>query len=356
VQTSVQARTQFRLSANAPSLYRFARYREDFGSVIKRRAFLKSAAAFAAMPAVFAHAAETWPSRPVTIVVPFGAGGSADLVARIFAEGFQSKFGQPLVVENRGGAGGTIGAGVVAKSANDGYTLLLGTVSTQAINPSLYGHLPYDPDKDFAPISPLVQFPNLLVVSPKLPVTTVADFIAYLKQNDSKLNYGSSGNGTSSHLCAVMLQRAVGVTATHVPFRGSSDEMAALAGGQIDFAFDSMTTIWPLAKAGQVRALAVSSAKRVATAPDIPAIGEVIPGFDAIGWQGVVAPAGTPQAILAKLADGIREIFTAEKVMTLLREVGGAPMPMQPDEFAQFIGRERAKWAEVVKASGAHIE
>ena len=315
----------------------------------------------AAMPSALARAEatrddRTWPARPVTIVVPFGAGGSADLVARIFAEGFQAKYGSTLIVENKGGAGGTIGAAVVAKSPNDGYTLLLGTVSTHAINPSLYAHLPYDPDKDFAPISPLVQFPNLLVVNPSLPVKTVADFIAYLKQNNGKLNFGSAGNGTSSHLCAVMLMRAVGVDMTHVPFRGSSDEMSALAGGHIDFAFDSMTTIWPLAKSGEVHALAVSTAKRAATAPDIPAIGETIAGFDATGWQGVFAPGGTPEPILSTIAQDIRQIFTAPKIVAALETVGGAPMPMQPDEFERFILRERDKWAEVVKASGARIE
>jgi tripartite-type tricarboxylate transporter receptor subunit TctC len=323
---------------------------------MERRTFLFGTAAMLTLSAATARADEAWPSRPVTMIVPFGAGGSADLAARLFAEGLKQKYDVTLVVENKGGAGGTIGAGYVAKSPNDGYTLLLGTISTQAINPSLYAHLPYDPDKAFAPITPLVQFPNLLVINPALPVKTVADFIDYLKKNDGKLNFGSSGNGTSSHLCAVMLMRAVGVTMTHIPFHGTADEMTALAGGQIDFAFDSISTILPLAKAGQARALAVSTAKRVPSEPDIPALGETLPGFDALGWQGVVAPAGTPNQILTTLADDARQIFSDPKVVNLLKEIGVSPMPMQPNEFAQFINSERTKWADVVKVSGARIE
>ena len=323
---------------------------------LKRRTFLLSMGAAAIMPATFARTNEAWPVRPVTIVVPFGAGGSADLVARICAQGLQVKYGQSFIVENRGGAGGTIGTAVVAKSPNDGYTLLLGTASTLAINPAIYAHLPYDSETAFAPISPLVSFPNLLVANPKLPINNVAEFIAYLKQNNGKLTYGSSGNGTSSHLCALMLMGAVGVNMTHVPFRGFPEEMTALVGGQLDFVFDSITTEWPFATSGQVRPLAVSSAKRIAIAPEIPAIGEVIVGFDASTWQAICAPAGTPDPLLLSLAQDIRQIFTAPDVVALLQNVGGVPLPMQPDEFARFIVRERAKWAEVVKASGLRID
>jgi tripartite-type tricarboxylate transporter receptor subunit TctC len=323
---------------------------------MKRRTFLFGTAAIATMRAKAAWADEAWPGRQVTIVVPFGAGGSADLVARIFAQRLQAKYGGSFVIENRGGAGGTIGTAVVAKSPNDGYTLLLGTASTLAINPAIYAHLPYDPERAFAPISPLVSFPNLLVVNPKLPVNNVGEFITYLKQNDGKLNYGSSGNGTSSHLCAVMLLRALGVSMTHVPFHGFPEEMTALIGGQLDFVFDNITTEWPFAKNGQVRPLAVSTANRVAIAPEIPALGETIAGFDAAGWQAICAPAGTPHPLLLSLAEDVRQIFTAPDVVVLLQNVGGAPLPMQPEEFARFIVRERAKWAEVVKASGVRIE
>jgi len=323
---------------------------------MKRRTFMLGIGAAAAMPAIGAKADEAWPARPVTIVVPFGPGGSADLVARIFAQELQKKYGGSFVVENRGGAGGTIGTAIVAKAPNDGYTLLIGTASTLAINPSIYAHLPYDPETAFAPISPLVAFPNLLIVNSKIPVNNLAEFIAYLKQNDGKLNFGSSGNGTSSHLSAVMLMRAAGVNMTHVPFHGFPEEMTALIGGQLDFLFDNITTEWPFAKSGQVRPLAVSTAKRVAVAPDIPTVGETITGFDASGWQAILAPAGTPDPLLLSLAKDVRRIFTSADVTALLQNVGGNSMPMLPDEFAQFIVRERAKWAEVVKAAGVRVD
>ncbi len=292
----------------------------------------------------------------MTIIVPFGAGGSGDLVARLFAKGMQSKYGSSFVVENRGGAGGVIGTDMGAKAPADGYTLLLGTASTLAINPSVYGHLPYNPETAFAPISPLVQFANLLIVNNKIPVKNVAEFVAYMKEHDGKLNFGSSGNGTSSHLSAVMLMRAVGVSMTHIPFHGFPEEMTALMDGQLDFVFDNITSELPFVKNGQVRALAVSTAKAVAAAPEIPPLGETIPGFDAAAWQAIMAPAGTPPPIVSQVAQDIRDIFTSTATLTFLKNVGGDPLPMRPDEFAKFIVSERAKWAEVVKAAGVHID
>jgi tripartite-type tricarboxylate transporter receptor subunit TctC len=327
----------------------------------KRRDFLLAAAAAGLLPrprarAQEAHAQEAWPQRNITIVVPFLAGGSADLVARIFAQHFQAKFGISVIIENKGGAGGSIGTGIVAKAPPDGYTLALGTVSTHAINPALYSRLPYDPERDFEPISPLVRLPNLLVVRNQLPVKDVTELVAYARTHDGKLNYGSSGNGTSSHLCAVMFMRATGTSMTHIPFRASSDEMAAMIGGQIDLAIDSMTTIWPLAKSAEIRALGVTTPQRVAAAPDLPTIGETLPGFEATGWQGLFAPAGTPRPIIEKLADEVRRIFLLPAVMSSLEKVGGEPLPMPPDDFAQFARAERIKWAEVVKSSGVRID
>jgi len=323
---------------------------------MRRRDFLMAAAVGSLLPQTIARGQDAWPQRNITIMVPFLAGGSADLVARLFANHFQAKYQVSVVVENKGGAGGSIGTGIVAKAPPDGYTLLLGTVSTQTINPALYSRLQYDPERDFAPISPLVRFPNLLVVRNQLPVKSVQELIAYAKANDGKLNYGSSGNGTSSHLCAVMFLRTIGATMTHIPFRASSDEMAAMIGGQIDLAIDSMTTIWPLAQGGEVRALGVTTAKRVAAAPDLPTIGETLPGFEATGWQGLFAPAGTPKPIIEKLAEEVNRIFLLPDVVNSLRKVGGDPQPMRPSEFAQFIRTERVKWAEVVKSSGVRID
>ncbi len=323
---------------------------------MRRREFLLAAGAGLLLPPHMACAEDAWPQRTITIIVPFLAGGSADLVARIFAQHFQAKYGVNVVVENKGGAGGSIGTGIVAKAPPDGYTLALGTVSTHTINPSLYSKLPYDTERDFAPISPLVRFPNLLVVRNALPVKSVAELIAYAKAQDGRLNYGSSGNGTSSHLCAVMFMRAAGISMTHIPFRASTDEMTAMIGGQIDLTIDSMTTIWPLATAGEVRALGVSTPRRVGAAPDLPTIGETLPGFEATGWQGLFAPAGTPEPIIEKLANEVGRIFALPEVVDALQKVGGEALPMRPGEFAQFVRAERIKWAEVVKTANIRID
>ena len=322
--------------------------------MMHRRDFLATAAAMCLAPTM-SRAQGEWPERSISLVVPFGAGGSADLVARMFAQHFKSKSGASVVVENKGGAGGSIGSAFVAKAAPDGYTLLLGTVSTHAINPSLYTKLPFNPETAFTPITPIVRLPNLLVINKKLPVKTVAELVTYLKANDGKLNFGSAGNGTSGHLSTVMFMKAVGVTMTYIPFRSTSDEMAAMIGGHIDLAIDSMTTIWPIAKSGDVRALAVTTPQRVATAPDLPTIGESIKGYEAIGWQGLFAPAGTPKPIVEQLAAEVKRIFLQPELVKSLQNVGGEPLPMTPDEFARFVQAERLKWGAVVKEAGIKI-
>ena len=300
--------------------------------------------------------AQDWPQKPVTIVVPFAAGGSADLLARILQQHMQAKFGVPFVVENRSGAGGSIGTGYVAKAPADGYTLLLGTLSGNVINGFLYTKLPYDVERDFQPISLLVHLPNLLVVGPKISAKTVPELIDYLKTNDGKVSYGSSGNGTSSHLSAVMFQLASGTKMIHVPFRSTADELNSMIGGHIDLAIDSMTTLWPQAQAGAVRAIAVTSAKRVPSAPDLPTIGETLNGFSVSGWQGLFAPAGTPRPVVEQIAAEVRRVFELPEVVMALKKVGGEPAPMSPDQFAEFIRSERPKWKEVVKASGVQID
>src|SRR4029077_954514 len=258
-----------------------------------------------------AWAEEALPQRPVTIVVPFQAGGSADLLARILQQHMEADFHSPFVVENRSGAGGSVGTSYVAKAPNDGYTLLLGTLSGNVLNEFVFSKLSYDPERDFQPISLLVHLPNLLVVNQKVPAKTVAELIAYLKANDGKLNYGSSGVGTSSQLSVVMFELATGTRMTHVPFRSTTDELTATMSGNIDLAIDSMTTLWPQAQAGAVRALAVTSAQRLASAPDLPTIGETIKGFSVTGWQGLFAPAGTPRPIVEKLAAEVKHVFEA---------------------------------------------
>jgi tripartite-type tricarboxylate transporter receptor subunit TctC len=310
----------------------------------------------AVLTAFVAKAEDAWPQRPVTIVVPFQAGGSADLLARILQQHMEADFHSPFVVENRSGAGGSVGTAYVAKAPADGYTLLLGTLSGNVLNEFVYDKLPYDPEHDFQPVSLLVHLPNLLVVNQKMPAKTVAELIAYLKANDGKLNYGSSGIGTSSQLSVVMFELATGTHMTHVPFRSTTDEVTAMMSGNVDLAIDSMTTLWPQAQAGAVRALAVTSEQRLASAPDLPTIGETLKGFSVQGWQGLFAPAGTPQPIVEKLSAEVKHVFEQPDVVTALTKVGGEPAPMSPDQFAAFIVSERPKWQAVVKAAGVHID
>ena len=301
--------------------------------------------------------AQEWPARQVTIVVPFGAGGSADLLARILATHMQPKFGQNVVVENRAGAGGSIGTGYVAKAAPDGYTLLLGTVSSIAVNAALYPKLTFDVDKDLQPITQLVSFPNLLIVNPKLPVKTVQELIDYVKKNDGKVNYASSGLGTSSHLSVVMFEQAIGTKMTHVPYKSTGDVVNSMLGGNVDIAIDSMTTVWPHAKQGTVRALGVSTPQRSASAPEVPAIGETIKGFEATAWQGLFAPAGTPRPIVDRIAAEARRIWGLPEVKEQLMNAGAdSVLSESPDAFVTFTRAQRVKWGEVVKAAGVKIE
>jgi tripartite-type tricarboxylate transporter receptor subunit TctC len=300
--------------------------------------------------------AQEWPQRQVSIVVPFAAGGSADLLARILATHMQNKFGVPVVVENRSGAGGSLGTGYVAKAAPDGYTLLVGTVSSIAVNAALYTKLPFDVDRDLQPVTQLVTFPNLLVVNQKVPAKTVPELIAYIKANEGKINYGSSGLGTSSHLSVVMLERAIGTKMTHVPFRSTAEVVNSMLGGNIDLAIDSMTTIWPHAQSGSVRPLGVSTPKRSPSAPEVPSIGETVQGYEAIAWQGLFAPAGTPRPVLEKIAAEAKRIWELPEVVAQLKGVGAESQLSSPDEFAAFTRSERVRWGEVVKAAGVKID
>jgi tripartite-type tricarboxylate transporter receptor subunit TctC len=301
--------------------------------------------------------AQDWPTRSITIVVPFGAGGSADLLARILATHMQSKLGQSVVVENRPGAGGSIGTGNVVKAAPDGYTLLLGTVSSIAVNAALYPKLPFDVDKDLQPVTQLVSFPNLLIVNPKLQINTVQELIDYLKKNEGKVNYASSGVGTSGHLSVVMFEQAIGTNMVHVPYKSTGDVVNSMLSGSIDLAIDSMTTVWPHAKQGTVRALGVTTPQRNASAPDIPAIAETVKGFEATAWQGLFAPAGTPKPIVDKVAAEARRIWALPDVQEQLKNAGAdSALSESPEAFAAFARAERVKWGEVVKASGVTIQ
>ncbi len=302
------------------------------------------------------RADDTWPARTVTVVVPFGAGGTTDLFGRMLTQGLQAKYGTPFVVENRAGAGGNIGAAAVARAKKDGYTLLVGTVSTQAINPFIYTNMPLDAEKDLQPVSLIARLPNILVVNPKLPVKTVAELVAYMKANPGKLTYGSSGVGTSTHLAAELFQIETGTRMVHIPYRSSGEVMNNLIGGHVDLAFDNITLAWPHVQAGTLRALAVTSTARSAIAPDVPTMADTLPGFEATSWHGLFAPAGTPPELVDTLAAEVKRIFTAPDTQKALNDIGAVPSPMTPDEFTTFIAGERKKWEKVVKEAGVSVQ
>ena len=318
----------------------------------RRASFLLAGAALGSLRAAPAGAAEDWPARPVSVVVPFTAGGTTDLFARIFATAMQEKYGKPFVVDNKPGAGGTVGAAFVARAAPDGYTLLVGTASTHAIAPYVYKKTGYDADTDFQPVSLFAQLPNLLVVAPKLPVRTFPEFVDYLKSQPGVLSYGSSGVGASNHLPGEMIAKLTGTKMTHVPYRSSNEIMNALAGGHIDLAFDNMTFAWPQAQGGTVRAIAVTSRERSPTAPDVPAIAETFPGFDVATWHGLFAPAGTPPAIVEAIAADVKRIYDRPDVQAKLREIGAVPSPNTPEAFTSFAKAERAKYRDIVRDAG----
>jgi tripartite-type tricarboxylate transporter receptor subunit TctC len=316
-------------------------------------------AAFAVLCAAFATgaSAQGFPTKPIRIVVPFPAGGTTDVLARAAAQKLTETLGQPAVVDNRPGAGGNIGAELVAKSAPDGYTLLMGTVGTHAINPGLYPKLPYDHVKDFAPVILVAGVPNVLVVNPSLPVNSVQELVAYAKANPGKLNFASSGNGTSIHLSAELFKLMAGVQMTHVPYKGSAPALQELVGGQVQLMFDNLPSSLALIKAGKLKALAVTSKERAPALPDVPTIAESgLPGYDASSWFGLLAPAGTPPPAIARLNGEIAKWLATPEAREKLLAQGANAAGGTPEDFARFIAAETAKWQKVVKESGAKVD
>jgi tripartite-type tricarboxylate transporter receptor subunit TctC len=306
-----------------------------------------------------AQAEDKYPSKPVRIVVSFAAGGPTDIVARVMGAKMGDLLGQQFVIENKVGAGGNIGADVVAKSAPDGYTLLMATVSTHAINPGLYAKMPYDPVRDFAPISQVGVTPTLLGVHPSLPATDVKSLVALVKQNPGKYTFGSSGLGSILHLCGEQFKAlAGGLNIVHVPYRGSAPMMGDLVGGQISMAFDATPTAMPQALTGAIRALGAGMATRMRAMPNLPTLQEQgLKGFECYTWNAILAPAGTPAPIVAKLADAINKALDDKTVFKRLEEAGIDPTPGRtPAQTADFIKLELAKWAPIIKASGAHVD
>jgi tripartite-type tricarboxylate transporter receptor subunit TctC len=296
-----------------------------------------------------------WPDRPIRLVVPTAPGGSQDLLARDFAQRLAPRLGQPVVVDNKPGAGGNIGAALVAKAKPDGYTLLMGSVGPLAINASLYPAMPYDNLKDFTPISLVVHVPNMLVVNPAaMPVHSFDEFVALLRANPGKYFFASTGTGTSSHLSGELLKTMAGVQATHVPYKGAVALNDLLAGEQVHFMFATIPSVIEFVRAGRLRALAVTSGQRSAAVPDVPTVAESgYPDFEASSWFALVGPADVPPEIAAKLQDEVVRALKIPEIRSKLVQLGADPVASTPQEFAAYLRAETAKWAKVVKASGA---
>ena len=312
-------------------------------------AFLTSAAA----PEVQAQ------SRPIRLIVPYAAGGPVDITARALAERVRDTLG-PVIIENRPGAGGNIGADAVAKAAPDGLTIGIAATATHAVNPWLYNKLPYNAATDFAPITQMVRVPNVLVMNAeaaqRLKINNLRDLIAYAKANPAKLNYGSGGNGSAGHLAGEMFKKEAGIFALHIPYNGGNPAQLALLSGQVDFNFDNLATAAPNIRSGKLKAIAVTTLTRAGTLPDIAPVADTLKGFAIDTWWGLVAPAATPQDVIARLNQAFVAALNAPETKTRFAVLLAEPVPSSPDEFGAFMKNERAKYERLVKASGARVD
>jgi tripartite-type tricarboxylate transporter receptor subunit TctC len=316
-----------------------------------------AAAALAFGALVAPAAAQGFPSKPVKLVIPFPPGGSLDNVGRLLAQKLSEAWGQQVVIENKPGAGGNIGADAVAKSPPDGYTVVMGALSTHAVNPSLYKTMPYDAVRDFAPLSLVATTPNVLIVKAGVPIASVKDLVAYAKANPGKTNFGSGSNGSAGHLAGELFKLETGTDVMHIPYKGGAPALQALLAGDTQFMFDNLANAMAQVKGGTVRAIAVTTAQRSKLAPDLPTMAEAgLPGFDISTWFGLMAPAGTPPEVVARWNEGIVKALNSPDVREKMLAQGAEPAPMTPTEFAAFIARERDKYARIVKASGAKVD
>jgi tripartite-type tricarboxylate transporter receptor subunit TctC len=293
-----------------------------------------------------------YPGKPLRFVVPFAAGGTSDILARAIGPKLTEAWGQPVIVENRTGANGNVGAEFVAKSAPDGYTMLLSDVGALAINPSVYPEMPFDPARDFSPIVMVSYSPHVLAVHPSLPVKDVKELIAYARANPGKLNFANSGTGGAPHLAGVEFAARTGVQWTYIPYKGGSAAVQDVIAGNANVLFNGMLATYPSVKSGRLRGLAVSSAKRVASAPELPTIAETLPGFETGSWQGLLAAAGTPREIVAKLNAELVRILNTSEMKEFLAKQGTEVRSGPPEALGQFIASEKARWAKVVKENG----
>jgi tripartite-type tricarboxylate transporter receptor subunit TctC len=326
------------------------------------RRVLMAFATATALAAIAPVHAQSWPTKPVRIVVPFPAGGTTDIVARSLGAELQKMWGQSVVIDNRPGAGGNIGADAVAKSAPDGYTVLMGTVGTHSINHSLFAQngqkMPFDPVKDFVPITLCAAVPNVMVINPKLPVNSVPEFIQYAKANPGKVNMASSGNGTSIHLTGELFKTVTGTYMVHLPYRGSAPALTDLIAGNVNVMFDNLPSALPHIKSGRLKALAVTSRTPSAALPGVPTIEQAanLKDFDASSWFGLFAPAGTPRPIVDKIQGDVAKALAVPEVRERFVSQGAEPGGNTPDQFSAFIKGEIEKWARVVKVSNARVD
>jgi tripartite-type tricarboxylate transporter receptor subunit TctC len=306
---------------------------------------------------VDAAIAQTYPSRTITLVIPFPPGGSTSIVGRVVADSMSQLLGQSIVIDNRGGAGGTIGTKAVTKADPDGYTLLLGYTGTLAIGPSLYRHVGYDPRRDFEPIGMIGSAPSSLVVHPSFPAKTVAELVAYAKANPGKINFGSAGVGTVGHITGEYFARAAGISLVHIPYKGTGPAISDLLGGHIPMSFSPVAATSANVTAGRLRALAVTGKIRNKLLPDVPTMIEAgVPGFDAVLAYGLVAPAGTPRPVIARLNEALRDALASDEVKKQLELDGTEITPSTPEQYADFIDADERKWSDLVKASGVEPE
>jgi tripartite-type tricarboxylate transporter receptor subunit TctC len=313
---------------------------------------LRAGAVIAALLTAVAPAAAqdaSYPTRQIELVVPFPAGGGADVSARMVAQVASESLGQPIIIQNKAGATGAIGSEYVARATPDGYTILLATGSTHAVLPAYRSDLPYDTVTSFAPATLVAIIPNMLVVSKKVPAATVAELIGYARANPGKLKYASSGPGSSLHFAGELFKLMTNTDMTHIAYRGSAPALNDLLAGSVDLVFDNMPVVWPQVQQGNLRALGVASRERTPLAPDVPAIAETLPGFEAVSWVGIVAPAGTPPAIVDKLSQAFGAAVARPDIGARFKELGSTPARNAPAELAQFIRDDRAKWQRVAR-------
>ena len=310
--------------------------------------------ALAVFGTALAHAA-TYPTKPVRWIVPFPPGGATDIIARHLAEKMSASWGQTVLIDNRAGAAGAVGSDVVAKATPDGYTILMGTTSTHAVGPAVNSKLPYDPLADFAPVTLAATFPNVLVAHPSMPAT-LKELIAELKAKPGKYNFGSSGAGSSTHLTGELFKQMTKTDVNHVPYKGTGPLLNDVMGGHVSFAFDQITAVTSMVQGGKLRALGVASLERNPALPNVPAISEVLPGFEATAWVGIFAPARTPADVVLKIQGETKRIFELPDVQQRMRELGATPVASSPQEFAVFVKKDTAKWRDLVRTANITVQ